>query len=38
MKEKKQVKENREYTVLDEVTKKVKVPENHNDQQPKQIQ
>ena len=33
MQEKKQEKENREYTVLDEITKKVKVLENHNDQQ-----
>eukprot|EP00253_Pinus_taeda_P019069 PITA_19069 len=34
--EKKQEKENREYTVLDEIIEKLKVPENHNDQQPEQ--
>ena len=31
---KKQEKENREYTVLNEITEKMKVHENHNDQQP----
>eukprot|EP00253_Pinus_taeda_P027437 PITA_27437 len=36
MQEKKQEKENREYTVLDEITKKVMVPGNHNNQQPEQ--
>jgi len=36
LQEKKQEKENREYTVLDEITEKVMVPENHNDQQPEQ--
>ena len=34
MQEKKQEKENREYTVLDEITEKVMVPKNHNDQYP----
>jgi len=29
-----QEKENKEYTVLDEITKKVMVPKNHNDQHP----
>ena len=38
LQEKKQEKENREYTVLDEITKKVKVSANHNDQQPQQQQ
>ena len=38
MQEKDQEKENKEYTVLDEITKKVMVPENHNDQQPEQQQ
>ena len=38
MQEKKHEKENREYTMLDEITEKVKVPANHNDQQPKQQQ
>eukprot|EP00253_Pinus_taeda_P027378 PITA_27378 len=42
LQEKKQEKENREYTVLDKITKKVMVPENHNDQhleqQPQQQQ
>lgn len=33
---KKHEKENKEYVVLDEITKIVKVPENHNDQQPQQ--
>eukprot|EP00253_Pinus_taeda_P009252 PITA_09252 len=36
MKEKKQEKENREYSVLDEIIEKVMVPGNHNDQQPEQ--
>eukprot|EP00253_Pinus_taeda_P005044 PITA_05044 len=36
LQKKKQEKENREYIVLDEITGKVMVPENHNDQQPKQ--
>lgn len=36
LQEKKQEKENREYTVLDDITKKVMVPENHNDQQSEQ--
>ena len=36
LQEKKQEKENREYTVIDEITKKVMVLENHNDQQPEQ--
>ena len=36
LQEKKQEKENREYTVLDEITEKVMVPENHNDQRPEQ--
>eukprot|EP00253_Pinus_taeda_P022677 PITA_22677 len=34
--EKKQGKENKEYAVLDEITEKVKVPENNNNQQPQQ--
>jgi len=34
LQEKEQEKENREYTVLDDITGKVMVPENHNDQQP----
>ena len=34
LQEKKQEKENKEYAVLDEITGKVKVLENHNDQQP----
>ena len=38
MQEKKQEKENREYIMLDEITKKVKVPENHNDQRTQQQQ
>eukprot|EP00253_Pinus_taeda_P002267 PITA_02267 len=38
LQEKKQEKENKEYIVLDEITKKVKVPENNNNQQPKQQQ
>ena len=38
LQEKKQEKENKEYTVLDEITKKVKVPENNNNQQPQQQQ
>ena len=29
-------KENKEYTVLDEITEKVRVPENHNDQKKQQ--
>eukprot|EP00253_Pinus_taeda_P010034 PITA_10034 len=36
LQENKQEKENREYTVLDEITEKVMVLENHNDQQPEQ--
>ena len=36
MQQKKQEKENREYIVLDEITEKVMVSENHNDQQPEQ--
>ena len=32
LQEKKQEKENREYIVLDEITKKLMVRENHNDQ------
>ena len=32
LQEKKQEKENKEYTVLDEITEKVKVPENNNNQ------
>jgi len=36
MQGKKHEKENKEYTVLDEITKKVNVLENHNDQQPQQ--
>eukprot|EP00253_Pinus_taeda_P016174 PITA_16174 len=31
-------KENKEYTVLDEITEKVKVPKNNNNQQPQQQQ
>ena len=38
LQEKKQEKENKEYTVLDEITEKVKVPENNNNQQPQQQQ
>ena len=38
MQEKKQGKENEEYTMLDEIIEKVKVPENHNDQQLEQQQ
>jgi len=38
MPENKQKKENREYIVLDEITEKVKVPENRSDQQPEQLQ
>jgi len=38
LQEKKQEKENNEYTVLDEITEKVKVPENNNNQQPQQQQ
>ena len=38
MQEKKQEKENKEYAVLDEITEKVKVPENNNNQQPQQQQ
>ena len=34
LQEKKQEKENKEYAVLDEITEKVKVPENNNNQQP----
>ena len=33
LQEKKQEKENRKYTVLDDIIGKVMVPENHNDQQ-----
>ena len=36
LQEKKQEKENKEYVVLDEITEKVKVPENNNNQQPQQ--
>ena len=36
MQENKQEKENKEYTVLDEITEKVKVPENNSNQQPQQ--
>lgn len=38
LQEKKQEKENKEYIVLDEITEKVKVPENNNNQQPQQQQ
>jgi len=38
LQEKKQEKENKEYTVLDEITGKVKVLENNNNQQPQQQQ
>jgi len=38
LQQKKQEKENREYTVLDEITEKVMVPENHSDQQLEQKQ
>jgi len=38
LQEKKQEKENKEYTILDEITQKVKVPENNNNQQPQQQQ
>ena len=38
LQEKKQEKESKEYTVLDEITEKVKVPENNNNQQPQQQQ
>eukprot|EP00253_Pinus_taeda_P032731 PITA_32731 len=38
LQEKTQEKENKEYTVLDEITEKVKVPENNNNQQPQQQQ
>jgi len=36
LQEKKKENENKEYTVLDEITKKVKVPENNNNEQPQQ--
>jgi len=36
LQEKKQEKENREYTVLDDITGKVMVLENHNDEQPEE--
>jgi len=36
LQEKKQEKENKEYSVLDEIIEQVKVPENNNDQQPQQ--
>jgi len=36
LQQKKQEKENREYTMLDEITEKVMVPKNHNDQHPEQ--
>ena len=36
MQEKKQEKESKEYTVLDEITEKVKVPKNNNNQHPQQ--
>ena len=35
---KKQEKESKEYTVFEEITEKVKVPENNNNQQPQQQQ
>ena len=38
LQEKKQEKENNEYTVLDKITEKVKVLENNNNQQPQQQQ
>ena len=38
LQEKKREEENKEYTVLDEITQKVKVPENNNNQQPQQQQ
>ena len=38
LQEKKHEKESKEYTVLDEMTEKVKVPENNNNQQPQQQQ
>ena len=38
LQEKKQEKENKEYTVLVEITEKVKVPENNNNQEPQQQQ
>ena len=38
LQEKKQKKENKEYTVLDEITEKVKVPKNNNNQEPQQQQ
>ena len=38
LQEKKQEKESKEYTVLDEITEKLKVPENNNNQQPQQQQ
>ena len=38
MQEKKQEKESKEYAVLDEISEKVKVPENNNNQQPQQQQ
>ena len=37
MQGKKEEKEKPEYTVLDEITEKVKVPGNHNDQQQEKI-
>jgi len=36
LQEKKREEENKEYTVLDEITEKVEVPENNNNQQPQQ--
>ena len=36
LQEKKQEKESKEYAVLDEISEKVKVPENNNNQQPQQ--
>jgi len=38
LQEKKHEKENKEYTVLDEIIEKVKVPKNNNNQQPQQQQ
>ena len=38
LQEKKQEKENKEYTVIDEITKKVNAPENNNNQHPQQQQ
>ena len=38
LQEKKKENENKEYAVLDEITEKIKVPENNNNQQPQQQQ